>query len=53
MCMRGTSERSGALGVAMVLKFFLWPLLAWETGRAGVRAALRVSAAGLLLAGAS
>jgi hypothetical protein len=43
----------GGLALATVFKLFLWPLLAWEAGRAGVRSALRAVTVGLFFVGLS
>jgi Glycosyltransferase family 87 len=51
--LRNPVQRAGALAVATVFKLFLWPLLVWEAGRAGVRSAVRAAAAAVLLAAVS
>jgi Glycosyltransferase family 87 len=51
--LRDRLSAAGALALAVVFKLFLWPLLAWEAGRAGVRPALRAAAVTVLLAAVS
>jgi Glycosyltransferase family 87 len=50
---RRAALRSVPLAITVVFKLFLWPLLVWEAGRAGIRSGARAVAVGLLLAGAS